>query len=336
VAWHFQTVHHDIWDYDLPAQPLLLNLEKDGKEIPSVVVVTKMGHIFAFDRRTGEAIFPIEERSVPQSDVPGEQTSPTQPFPIALPRFGLQQLSIGDAWGPSPEYEKQARARISKLVNQGIFTPPSLQGSIITPSNVGGMNWSGASYDPERKLLVANTNRLAAVISLHPRKDASPQSINEKKPRAEIGRQEGTPYLMSRDYLFSAGPDGFIMQTPPPWGTLAAVDMQTGKLKWEVPLGIMMDPDKFPGAEKWGSLNLGGAITTAGGLIFVAGTMDGHLRAFNTETGDQLWAQALPAGGQATPMTYQVNGKQYVVIAAGGHGKLGTQLGDYVVAYALE
>lgn len=336
VVWHFQTVHHDIWDYDLPAQPLLLDLEKDGKEIAAVVVVTKMGHIFAFDRTTGEAVFPIEERAVPQSDVAGEKTSATQPFPTVLPTFGLRELAIKDAWGPTPEYEKQAKDRIRELVNHGIFTPPSLQGTIVTPSNVGGMNWSGASFDPERQLLVTNTNRLAAVIRLHPRKDSSPKTINEKKPRAEIGRQEGTPYIMSRDYLFSAGPEGFMMQTPPPWGTLAAVDMQSGKLKWEVPLGIMLDPEKYPGAEKWGSISLGGAITTAGGIVFIAATMDGHLRAFSTETGDLLWAQELPAGGQATPMTYQVDGKQYVVIAAGGHGKLGTKLGDYVVAYSID
>jgi len=335
VVWHFQTVHHDIWDYDLPAQPLLLNLEKDGKEIAAVVVVTKMGHIFAFDRTNGEAVFPIEERSVPQSDIPGEQTSPTQPFPMVLPKFGLQELTTNEAWGPTPEYEQKAKEKISKLINHGIFTPPSLQGTIVTPSNVGGMNWSGASFDPERKLLVTNTNRLAAVIRLHPRKDSNPKSINEEKPRAEIGRQEGTPYLMSRDYLFTTGTDGYIMQTPPPWGTLAAVDMQSGKLKWEVPLGLMMDPEKYPGAEKWGSINLGGAITTAGGLVFIAASMDGQLRAFNTETGDLLWAQPLPAGGQATPMTYKVDGKQYIVIAAGGHGKLGTQLGDYIVAFSL-
>ena len=337
VVWHFQTVHHDIWDYDLPAQPVLLNLEKEGKEISAVVVVTKMGHIFAFDRETGEAIFPIEERAVPQSDILGEQSAPTQPFPTVLPTFGIRELSADDAWGPTPEHLQKAKDRIDGLVNKGIFTPPSLQGTIVTPSNVGGMNWSGASFNPERNLLVTNTNRLAAVIQLHPRTENSPQTINEKKPRSEIGRQEGTPYLMSRDYLFTIDTDqGFMMQTQPPWGTLAAVDIKSGQLKWEVPLGFMMDPSKYPEASAWGSINLGGAITTAGGLIFIAATMDGYLRSFDTETGEVLWAAPLPAGGQATPMTYQVDGKQYVVIAAGGHGKLGTQLGDYVVAFAID
>ncbi len=337
VVWHFQTVHHDIWDYDLPAQPVLFTMAKEGKKIPAVVIVTKMGHIFAFDRRTGEAHFPNEERAVPQSDVPGEEASATQPFPKVLPTFGIRNVTVEDAWGPSPELLQQARDRILGLVNKGIFTPPGLQGTIVSPSNVGGMNWSGASFDPERHLLVTNVNRLAAVIQLHPRTEDNPETINEKKPRAEIGRQEGTPYLMSRDYLFTLGPSNeFVMQTKPPWGTLAAVDMISGTLKWEVPLGVMMDPEKYPEATQWGSLSLGGAITTAGGLVFIAGTLDGYLRAFNSDTGEMVWASKLPAGGQATPMTYQVDGKQYVVIAAGGHGNLGTKLGDYVVAFALD
>ncbi len=337
VVWHFQTVHHDLWDYDLPAQPLLLNISKGGIEIPSVLVVSKMGHIFVFDRETGEPIFPIEEKAVPQSEIPGEQSSTTQPFPTVLPTFGLREVTVDQAWGPNPEALQLAKERIGGLINQGIFTPPSLQGTMVTPSNVGGMNWSGASFDPGRNLLVTNTNRLGAVIQLHPRSRNSPKSINEKKPRAEIGRQEGTPYIMSRDYLFMIAPDGgFLMQTQPPWGTLAAVDMKSGQLKWEVPLGMMMDPAKYPDAPKWGSLSLGGAITTAGGLVFIAASMDGYLRAFNTETGEILWASPLPAGGQATPMSYQVDGKQYVVIAAGGHGKLGTKLGDYIIAYALD
>jgi len=337
VVWHFQTVHHDIWDYDLPAQPLLMNFDRNGKNVPAVVIVTKMGHIFAFNRESGDAIFSNDERAVPQSDITGEQTSATQPFPEVLPILGLQQVITDDAWGPTPEYLQQAKDRIGKLKNHGIFTPPSLQGTLVTPSNVGGMNWSGASFDPERNLLITNTNRLAALITLYKRDDDSPKSINMKYPRAEIGRQEGTPYLMSRDYLFTMSPeDGLIMQTQPPWGTLAAIDMKSGKLKWEVPLGFMMDPEKYPDSKKWGSINIGGAITTAGGLVFIAASSDGFLRAFKTETGELLWEQALPAGGQATPMTYQFEGKQYVVIAAGDHGKLGTKLGDYVVAFTIK
>ena len=336
VAWHFQTVHHDIWDYDIPAQPLLIELERSGKKVPAVVVVTKMGHIFVLDRKTGEHLFPVEERPVPASDVPGEEAAKTQPFPTQLPALGLQKVTEEDAWGPTPELLQQAKDRINKHVNHGIFTPPSLKGSIITPSNVGGMNWSGASYDPQQNLLVTNVNRLAALITLFPKTDGNTtRSVNTALPRAEVAPQEGTPYIMSREYLFTIDNGQFVMQTKPPWGTLAAVDLNSGKLKWEVPLGVMMDPSKYPEAVKWGSINLGGAITTAGGLTFIASSLDGFFRAFDTSTGEMLWQSMLPAGGQATPMTYELNGKQYVVIAAGGHGKLGTKLGDYVVAYAL-
>jgi quinoprotein glucose dehydrogenase len=335
VIWHFQTVHHDIWDYDIPAQPVLLDIEKNGKKIPAVVVVTKMGHIFALDRKTGKHLFPVEERPVPASDVPGEEAAKTQPFPLQLPALGLQKVTEEDAWGPTPEMLQQAKDRINRHVNKGIFTPPSLQGSIITPSNVGGMNWSGASFDPQQNILITNTNRLAALITLFPKTGNTTRSVNTALPRAEVAPQEGTPYIMSREYLFTIENGAFVMQTKPPWGTLAAVDMSNGQLKWEVPLGIMMDPVKYPEAVKWGSINLGGAITTAGNLTFIASSLDGFLRAFNTATGEMLWQVQLPAGGQATPMTYEQNGRQYIVIAAGGHGKLGTKLGDYVVAYAL-
>jgi quinoprotein glucose dehydrogenase len=335
VVWYFQTVHHDIWDYDIPAQPVLLNIEKNGKKIPAVLVVTKMGHIFVLNRETGEHLFPVEELTVPGSDVPGEETSKTQPFPTQLPVLGLRKVTEEDAWGPTPELLQKAKDKINLHVNHGIFTPPSFKGTIVTPSNVGGMNWSGASFDPERNILVTNTNRLAALITLFSKNGNTRQSVNTALPRAEVAPQEGTPYIMSREYLFTIENGEFLMQTKPPWGTLAAIDMNTGRLKWEVPLGFMMDPQKYPDAIKWGSINLGGAITTAGGVVFIASTMDGFIRAFNINNGEILWQAMLPAGGQATPMTYELNGRQYIVIAAGGHGKLGTKLGDYIVAYAL-
>ena len=335
VVWHFQTVHHDIWDYDIPAQPVLLDIEKNGKKIPAVLVVTKMGHIFVMNRKNGEHLFPVEERSVSASNVPGEETSGTQPFPTQLPALGLQKVTEDDAWGPTPGLVQKAKERIRQHVNNGVFTPPSFKGTIVYPGNVGGMNWSGASFDPERNILVTNTNRLAASITLFPKTTNTRQSVNAALPRAEVAPQEGTPYIVSRDYFFTIDSGQFIMQTKPPWGTLAAIDMKSGQLKWEVPLGFMMDPQKFPDATKWGSINFGGAITSAGGLTFIASSMDGFIRAFDTNSGEVLWQAKLPAGGQATPMTYEFNGRQYVVIAAGGHGKLGTKLGDYVVAYAL-
>ncbi|MBC7826325.1 MAG: pyrroloquinoline quinone-dependent dehydrogenase [Chitinophagaceae bacterium] len=334
-VWHFQTVHHDVWDYDIPAQPVLLDIEKDGKKIPAVLVVTKIGHIFVLNRKTGEHLFPVEERTVPRSDVSGEETAAMQPFPTKLPALGLQKLTEDDAWGPTPDLAQKAKDRIRQHTNQGIFTPPSFKGTIVYPGNVGGMNWSGASFDPDRNILITNTNRLAALITLFPKATNTRQSVNAALPRAEVAPQEGTPYIVSRDYFFIIENGEFIMQTKPPWGTLAAIDMKTGQLKWEVPLGFMMNPQKYPDAVKWGSINFGGAITSAGGLAFIASSMDGFIRAFNTNNGEVLWQAMLPAGGQATPMTYEFNGRQYIVIAAGGHGKLGTKLGDYIVAYAL-
>ena len=335
VAWYFQTVHHDIWDYDIPAQPVLLDIERNGKKMPAVLVVTKMGHVFAMNRETGEQLFPVEERTVPSSGVPGEEASKTQPFPVKLPLLGLRKVIPEDAWGPTPEFLQKAKDRISKHINEGIFTPPGFQGSIITPSNVGGMNWSGASFDPGRNILVANINRIAALITLFPKTDNTQRSVSTALPRAEVAPQEGTPYIMSREYLFTIEDGRFLMQTKPPWGTLAAIDMQSGQLKWEVPLGFMMDTLKYPDAKTWGSINLGGAITTGGGIVFIASSMDNFFRAFNINNGEVLWQAMLPAGGQATPMTYEWKGKQYVVIAAGGHGKLGTRLGDYLVAFTL-
>jgi quinoprotein glucose dehydrogenase len=239
-----------------------------------------MGHIFVLNRKTGQHLFPIEERKVPTSDVSGEDAAKTQPFPAQLPALGLQNVSEDSAWGPTPELQKKAKERIERYNHKGVFTPPSLKGSLITPGNVGGMNWSGASYDPERKLLVTNTNRLAALITLYPKTENSRQSVNTALPRAEIAMQEGTPYIMSREYLFAIENGEIIMQTKPPWGTLAAIDLTSGKLKWEQPLGMMMNPAKYPDAPKWGSINFGGATTTAGGLTFISGGMDGFFQGF--------------------------------------------------------
>ncbi|NKB18396.1 MAG: PQQ-binding-like beta-propeller repeat protein [Pseudanabaena sp. CRU_2_10] len=196
---------------------------------------------------------------------------------------------------------QKAKDRISRHINEGIFTPPSFSGTIVTPSNIGGMNWSGASFDPQRNILVTNVNRIAALITLFPKTGNTRQSVSANLPRAEVAPQEGTPYIMSREYLFTVEGAELIMQTKPPWGTLAAIDLNTGRLKWEVPLGSMMDPGKYPDAIQWGSLNLGGTITTAGGLIFIASSMDGFFRAFNIETGELLWQSQLPAGGKLLP-----------------------------------
>jgi quinoprotein glucose dehydrogenase len=339
MIWHFQVVHHDIWDYDIASQPMLIDITRDSRKIPAVAVGTKMGHIFILDRVTGQPLFPFEERDVPVSDIRGEHSAQTQPFPVLPKPLGLQKVSVSDAWGPTPALKKEAEEKISRYINKGTFTPPSLQGTLVTPGNVGGIHWGGMCFDPTKQVLYTNINWLAAIIRLIPRKEleADNKKNSKKSMRAETGMQTGTPYVMKRDYLFEIiDNNNWFVQTTPPWGTLNAIDISTGNDKWQVPIGFMMDTTKYPDAKKWGSLNLGGAIVTAGNLVFVAATRDGYFRAFHAETGELLWETLLPAGGQATPMTYSVNGKQYVAIAAGGHGKFLTAMGDYLVSYALE
>ena len=335
VVWHFQVVHHDLWDYDVASQPMLVNLKRSDKEIPAVVIGTKMGMLFVLDRRDGKPVFPIEERPVPQTDIPGEQTSATQPFPT-LPRpLVPHQLKPEDAWGLNDKDRAYCRDKIASLRNEGIYTPPSLKGSLVIPGNVGGMNWSGMSFDPTRNLLFVNTNVLPFEVKLIPRDEYNKmrETGATNRVKGEFGRQTGTPYAMYREPLMS--PTG----TPciaPPWGKLTAVDLASGEVRWDVPLGripqLALIGNK---AAEYGSINLGGSMVTAGGLVFIAAAMDDKLRAFDAETGKVIWEGALPASAQAAPMTYAVGGKQFVVICAGGHGKLGTKRGDYVVAFAL-
>jgi quinoprotein glucose dehydrogenase len=337
LVWHFQVVHHDLWDYDIPAQPALITVRRNGREIPAVAVATKMGHLFILNREDGKPLFPVEERSVPQTAVAGEMLSETQPFPVAPRPLVPQKLTVADAWGLSPAERETCRERIGALRSEGIFTPPSLQGSLSFPGDVGGMNWSGVSFDARRGLLVTNTNRLARAVTLIPRAGmdrAKLTALRAANPDSEYASQRGTPYLMRREWLL--GPSSLPCNAPP-WGTLLAVDTSSGAVRWEVPLGMMPELAQVAGASEWGSLNLGGSIVTAGGLVFIAAARDNYLRAFDIETGKELWKGALPAGGQATPMTYQLErkGKQFIVISAGGHGGLSTTLGDYVVAFTL-
>ncbi len=333
MVWAFQTVHHDIWDYDVPMQPALITLERDNGSVPAVVVGTKQGHIFVLHRETGEPLFPVEERPVPQTDVEGEETWPTQPFPAKLPVFGLRELIPDDAWGPTPEDRERGREVISALRSEGPFTPISVQGTIQAPSNAGGFNWGGLSYDPTRQILVGAVNRVAAVMQLTPRGETEADENTGERFNPETGQMVGTPYTLTRSILLNS--DTGLPFSPPPWGTLAAVDLRDGTLAWEVPLGVVADPAEVPEAADWGSPSFGGPTTTAGGVVFIGATRDGFFRAFDIETGELLWQDQLPAGGQATPMTYAADGQQYVVIAAGGHGNLGSALGDAVVAYAL-
>ena len=325
-VWGFQVVHHDLWDYDVASQPTLFSW-RDGT--PAVAITTKMGHVFVLNRLTGAPLLPVEERPAPKSDVPGEDAWPTQP--ASTISMVPEKISPEDAWGKTPE-EKQACAdKIRGARSEGIFTPPSVKGTIVFPGNVGGVNWGSAAYDPQRHLLVMDTNRLAYFVRLIPREkfdDDIKSSTSNDRLHGEWGRQAGTPYAMFRTPLIGPS-ETLTLCSPPPWGTVAAVDLFTGKKAWDVPLGSFV-----PGMNT-GTVTLGGPIVTAGGVVFSAATMDNDIRAFDAESGKEIWKYELPAGGQATPMTYALNGKQYLVIAAGGHGKLGTKQGDYVLAFTL-
>ncbi len=332
VAWSRQLVHHDLWDFDIASQPLLAEIERDGQLVPAVIQASKMGLLFTFHRETGEPVFPIEERPVPDSDVPGEEPWPTQPFPVAPPPLVPHSVSEDDAWGLTPWIRDECRDLIAGLRNEGIYTPPSLQGTIMVPGNAGGSNWGGIAWDPDRQLAIANTIHLPFVVALIPRDDFEELANSGQYPGAEFAAQTGTPYGMRRSALMSSLGMPCVK---PPWGTLAAVDMVKGEIRWQVPLGTTRDQSPFPVGLRLGMPGLGGPLILENGLVFIAAVLDDYLRAFDIESGEELWRARLPAGGQATPMTYQLEGRQYVVIAAGGHGNLGTTRGDYLVAFAL-
>jgi quinoprotein glucose dehydrogenase len=334
-VWGFQLVHHNLWDYDTAAQPVLANLRRNGAETPIVIQGNKTGNLFVLDRVTGKPVFGVEERPVPKSDAEGEEASPTQPFPLAPPPLVPQRLTADDAWGLTQEDRDACHATMEKLRSEGIFTPPGVQGTIAYPGNLGGMNWSSGAFDPERQLFVTNVVNLPMEVHLIPLDQyaAIEKSSKMGQFRAEVSPQHGTPYGMSRRGLLA--PTGFPCN-PPPWGSLVGVDLAKGTIRWNVALGTTADLVKDPAHVVQGTPNLGGSIITAGGLVFIAAAMDDYLRAFDVETGAELWKGRLPAGGQAMPMTYlRPGGKQFVVIAAGGHGKLGTKLGDSVIAFTL-
>jgi quinoprotein glucose dehydrogenase len=306
VVWHFQTVHHDLWDYDNASPPLLATV----KAQPAVIQATKTGMMFVLDRETGQPIFPVEERPVPSSTVPGERAWPTQPF-SSLPPLSPHSW---DATTSNPACQELVRG----LRNEGIFTPPSLEGSLIMPSNIGGAHWGGLAFDPMRQIAVVPVNRLAAMVQLIPAASANLDSLRESRSRMgfEDTRMRGTPYIMRRKILFV--PPGVVC-TPDPPGALVAIDLKTGTKAWEHPLAP----------------NLGGPIATAGGLVFIAATIDPFIRAFDIDTGREIWKAELPGGGKATPMTYRgADGRQYVVIAAGGDGET-WKASDAIVAFAL-
>ncbi len=334
LAWHFQAVHHDIWDYDLPSQPTLFDFPTPEGPVPALVQPTKMGLLFVLDRRTGEPLIPIEERPVPQDGaVPDETLSPTQPFPVRPPSLHPESLSPDDAHGFGIIDKILCRRTIEELQHGPIYTPPSTKGTAMFPGMLGGMNWGSATVDPRTGFLVVNLHRVMTKVRLIPQAEIE-EIYPDGIPEYGIEPQAGTPYALERVPVYS------IFGAPcnkPPWGELVGVDLAKGEIAWRTTLGTSRDMAPWPFWLETGTPTLGGPLTTAGGLIFIGATTDFFIRAFDQTTGEKLWEQRLPTSAHATPMTYRLgaDARQFVVIAAGGHGILGTPPGDALMAFAL-
>jgi quinoprotein glucose dehydrogenase len=336
VVWHFQTIHHDVWDWDVPSQPMLVDITRDGTTTPVVVQLTKPSLIFVFDRETGEPFFPIEERPVPTDGVPGEILSPTQPFPVKPPPLMKTGITPDDAWGITMWDKAQCRVQIESARHGDIYTPPSTDGWVMFPGTAGGLNWGGGAFDPKRDLLVTKVQHVGLYLKLLPKSEVGSNPAFDPSVGAPMGAPsviEGTDYAIEQRIFLSPY---FIPCTPPPWSTLVAVDLAEGKIKWTVPFGTIdrLAPLSIP--FKFGTPTAGGPMATAGGLVFIGATADHRFRAFDIETGDQLWETEMPTSAHASPMTYEVDGRQFVVIAAGGHMFInGADIDDYLMAYAL-
>ncbi len=294
-----------------------------------VIQGTKQGLLFVLDRDTGAPVFPVEERAVPQGGAPGEVLAPTQTLPVGMPALVPQRLRPEDAFGFTPYDRNACRQRIEALRNDGLYTPPTTQVSLLFPFTGGGVNWGGVAVTPAGVVIV-NTSRAAHVVKLIARADFDAAKAAE--PDKEISPQFGTPFGMRRTLLTS--PFGAPCN-PLPWGAIAALDLTTRRMLWEVPLGTTEELLPLGIARRTGTPNFGGPLATAGGLVFIGAAMDRYLRAFDAANGAELWRGRLPAAGMATPMTYTWQGRQYVVIAAGGHGEAGAATNDAIVAFAL-
>ncbi len=327
--WSFQTVHHDVWDYDLPAQPTLARIDTGNGLRDAVIQPTKQGFLFVLDEHTGQPVWPVEERPVPQGGVAGEQLSPTQPFPTHVPALMRQRILPDDAFGLIPFIDRKVcREKLAPLRNDGLYTPPSLQGTIVYPMTGGGVNWGGAAFDPAHQIVYANVTHAAHIIKLIPAADA----VNLKRPEGgDLGMQRGAPFAMTR--TVATGLSGALCN-PPPWGELVAVDLKVGKILWHASVGTAEDHSPLGIAFKTGTPLFSGVLVTAGGLVFT-GALDAYLRAFDARSGAELWQGRLPVPAAANPMTYAWKGEQYVLIAAGGHSEAGSTIGDSLVAFRL-
>jgi quinate dehydrogenase (quinone) len=341
--WVYQTVHNDLWDFDLPMQPSLVNFPmKDGSKKPAVVIGTKSGQIYVLDRLTGEPLTKVEEQAVPTANIPNEQYSKTQPRSVGMPQIGNETLKESDMWGATPFDQLACRISFKSMRYNGLYTPPGTDISLSFPGSLGGMNWGSMSTDPNHNYLFVNDMRLGLwqqMVAAAPAKDGA---VNNGGEAVNTGMglvpMKGTPYAVNKNRFMS--PLGIPCQKPP-FGTLSAIDLNTQKIVWQVPVGTVQDTGPFGikmhAQMPVGMPTLGGTMATQGGLVFIAGTQDYYLRAFDTATGKEVWKARLPVGSQGTPISYvsPENGKQYILISAGG-GRQSPDRGDYVIAYALD
>ncbi|ANL27100.1 quinoprotein glucose dehydrogenase [Rhizobium phaseoli] len=332
LRWVRQTVHHDLWDMDVPAQPALIDLTKpDGSVVPALVGPTKQGDLYVLDRRSGEPIIPVKEIAAPGGAVSGDHTAPTQP--ISDLTFSPEPLKEKDMWGVSLFDQLACRIEFHRYRYEGRYTPPSLEGTIVYPGNFGTFNWGSVAVDPQRQIMFGMPTYLAFTSRLVPAADIPPRGQDEKGSEQGLNRNDGAPYgVFMGPFL---GPLQIPCQAPP-WGYVAGVDLRTGKIAYMHKNGTVHDMTPLPLPFKVGVPGIGGPMLTKGGVAFLGAAVDNYLRAYDVTSGRELWRARLPAGGQATPMTYTTDdNKQYVVMVAGGHGSVGTKPGDYVIAYTL-